>query len=72
MNIRDSKKSQLNRIDFQMAATHLFFIILIVFIIICIRKEAKGHVAQNPSLCYAETENNFGPKNHTRTEPAET
>ena len=50
-----SKKSPLNEIDFQKSATHLFLIILIVFVMISIMKDAKGHLAQNLSFCYAMT-----------------
>ena len=35
-----TKKSQLNEIDVQMAPSHLFLIILIVFLMICIMKDA--------------------------------
>ena len=54
-----SKKSPLNEIDVQMAPTHLFLIILIVFIMICIMKDAKRHLAQNKmSFLYTVIENN--------------
>ena len=55
-----SKKSALSEIDVQMASIHLFLIILTVFIMICIRKDAQ--LAQNLSFRYAMTEKISGPK----------
>ena len=62
-----SKKSPLNEIVVQMASVHLFLIILIVFIMICIMKDAQWHLAQNLSFRYV-TGKNWWPKNHTRSE----
>ena len=45
-----SKKSPLKEIDTQMAPTHLFLIILIVLVMICIIKDAQWHLAQNLSF----------------------
>ena len=55
-----------------MAPTHLFLIILIVLVMICIMKDAQWHLAQNLSFCYAMMENNEWPKNHTRSEVTDT
>ena len=49
-----------------------FLIILIAFMMICIMKDAKGHLAQNLSFRYPVTENNQQPKKHTRTEATDT
>ena len=56
--IQRSKKSPFNEIDVQMASMHLFLIILIVFIMICIMKDAQWHLAQNLSFCYVVTKKN--------------
>ena len=40
-----------------MAPIYLLVIILIVFIMICIMKDAQWHLAQNLSFCYTVTEN---------------
>ena len=53
-----SKKSPLNEIDVQMAPIHLFLVILIVFIMICIMKDAQWQLAENLSFRYALMENN--------------
>ena len=66
------KKSPLNEIDIQTAPTHLVLIILILFMMICIMKGAKVHLAQNLSFCYAVTVNDYWSKNHTKAEATDT
>ena len=53
-----SKKSPLTETDAQMAPIHLFLFILIVFVMICIMKDAQWHLAQNLSFRYAAMKNN--------------